>query len=292
MKTQQQTVQTLLEALPYIRRFNGCTMVVEIAGATLWSPGLASSFAGDVALLQLVGMKPVVVHPATDVPTHRGLVGLIGLHGAASTGVEALGESAWPSEGGHPQHGDGDGAAGHGDGDCAAARQPGVVSALKEHVAPPLDLAVDSLAHDVTLVVADLLGKGLVPVIACEGGGEPAGAAADTLAGRLAAAVAAEKLLILSDAGGLYDNDAFEPRIVSECDLAYVGLLQAAGVVEDDMVAAVGAARAALEAGVTSAHVIDGRVEHALLLEILTDAGCGTKITLHGKGAEKTLHIP
>ena len=78
---QQQTVQTLLEALPYIRRFSGSTMVVEIAGATLWSPGLKASFAGDVALLQLVGMKPIVVHPATDVPTHRGLVGLIGLHG-------------------------------------------------------------------------------------------------------------------------------------------------------------------------------------------------------------------
>ena len=92
---QQQTVQTLLEALPYIRRFSGCTMVVEIAGATLWSPGLKASFAGDVALLQLVGMKPIVVHPATDVPTHRGLIGLIGLHGGASVGLETRADAAW-----------------------------------------------------------------------------------------------------------------------------------------------------------------------------------------------------
>lgn len=259
---QQQTVQTLLEALPYIRRFTGCTMVVEIAGATLWSPGLTASFAGDIALLQLVGMKPVVVHPATDVPTHRGLIALIGLHGGTSVGLEAHGDSAWLSDADAHPHGQ------------------------------ALDLAPDSLAHDVELAVADLLGKDLIPVIACEGDGEPSSGAADTLVGGLAAALAAEKLLILSDAGGLYDNDAFEPRIVSECDLAYVGLLQAAGVVEHDMLTAVGAVRAALGAGVTSAHIIDGRVEHALLLEILTDAGCGTKITVQAKPAEKVLHIP
>jgi acetylglutamate kinase len=259
---QQQTVQTLLEALPYIRRFSGCTMVVEIAGATLWSPGLKASFAGDIALLQLVGMKPIVVHPATDVPTHRGLVGLIGLHGGASVGLETRADAAWLSDG--------------------EAHAGGEV----------LELTPDSLAHDVKLAVADLLAKGSIPVVACEGDGKPASEAADTLAGGLAVALAAEKVLILSDAGGLYDNDPFEPRIVSECDLAYVGLLQAAGVIEPDMMAAVGAVRVALEAGVTSAHIIDGRVEHALLLEILTDAGCGTKITLQGKAEEKVLHIP
>jgi acetylglutamate kinase len=258
---QQQTVQTLLEALPYIRRFSGCTMVVEIAGATLWSPGLKASFAGDVALLQLVGMKPIVVHPATDVPTHRGLIGLIGMHGGTSIGLESRAGAAWLSDEAYPG-------------------------------SPAPDLTVESLAHDVKLAAADLVGKGVMPVIACEGGGEPASEAADKLAGGLAAALSAEKVLILSDAGGLYDNDPYEPRIVSECDLACVGRLQAAGAIEHDMLAAVAAVRAALEAGVTSAHIIDGRVEHALLLEILTDAGCGTKITLQGRPEEKVAHIP
>jgi len=98
------------------------------------------------------------------------------------------------------------------------------------------------------------------------------------VAGELAAAVKAEKLVFLTDVGGVLDEDGFEQSVVSECDLAYLGALQGAGKITGGMLPKVAAVRRALEGGVTSAHIVDGRVAHAVLLEVLTDAGCGTKV--------------
>ena len=126
------------------------------------------------------------------------------------------------------------------------------------------------------------LAEANIPVVASVGADEKGAAYnvnADTVAGELAAALGAEKIIFLTDVEGVYEGQGGEVAPVSECDLAYHGALQAAGRITGGMIPKVAAVRRALEAGVASAHIIDGRVEHAVLLEILTDAGCGTKVT-------------
>jgi len=126
------------------------------------------------------------------------------------------------------------------------------------------------------------LAEANIPVVASVGAdenGEAYNVNADSVAGELAAALGAEKIIFLTDVEGVYEGLGGEVAAVSECDLAYLGALQAAGRISGGMIPKVAALRKALESGVASAHIIDGRVEHAVLLEILTDAGCGTKVT-------------
>jgi acetylglutamate kinase len=285
----QKTVKTLLEAMPYIRRFWGATVVLKYGGAAMTSPRLREQFAEDVVLLRLVGMKPIVVHgggPAisrhmtrlgmkpefvdghrvTDEETmevakmvlvgkvNKEIVGLIARHGGSAVGIS--GEDGRLLRVSPKQHTD------------AAGKE--------------VDLGYVGEVEEVNTEVLDLLAEANIPVVASVGAdddGEAYNVNADTVAGEIAAALHAEKIIFLTDVDGIYEDQGGDMTPVSECDLAYVGLLQAANVVEPDMMAAVGAVRMALEAGVTSAHIIDGRVEHAVLLEIMTDAGCGTKVT-------------
>lgn len=211
------TVRTLIEAMPWIRRFAGRVMVVQPSGVAARSPRLQRDLAADVALLRMVGMQPLV--------------------------VEAAG-------------------AGEGIAELVAGEGAKVVTLTLPEGAPAEDLLGE---------LPGLLGGEVVPVVA-------AGAAAVLAAGTLAARMQAEKLVLMSDSGGLVVEQALETVVLSECDLSTVGGLSAAGRVTGDVVDQLAAVRAALEHGVASAHILDGRVEHALLLEILTDAGCGTKI--------------
>jgi hypothetical protein len=217
---QLKTVQTLIEAMPWIRRFSGRVMVIQPAGVTAKSPRLRDLLAADVALLRMVGMQPVVVEDDT---TAQGFAALVEGHGAAPAALPAGGD----------------------------------------------------LAKGAAATVPDLLKSEKVPVLA-------AGDTPLRLAGEIAALLGAEKLVLMNDAGGICVEQAHETMILSECDLATVGALTAAGRVAPDVQPQLAAVRRALEAGVTSAHIIDGRVEHALLLEVLTDAGCGTKIVAAG----------
>ena len=146
----------------------------------------------------------------------------------------------------------------------------------------PVDLGFVGEVAEVDVSVLDLLAEANIPVVASVGAdenGEAYNVNADTVAGELAAALDAEKIIFLTDVEGVYEDQGGEVAPVSECDLSYLGALQAAGRITGGMIPKVAAVRKALESGVASAHVIDGRVEHAVLLEILTDAGCGTKVT-------------
>ncbi len=286
---QQKTVKTLLEAMPYIRRFWGTTLVVKYGGAAMTSPRLQDEFAEDMVLLRLVGMKPVVVHGGgAEVTRHLGrlgietrfvdghrvtdeatmevarmvlvgkvnkdIVGLINRHRGAAVGLS--GEDGGLLRVRPKQHVDAEG------NDVDLGRVGEVVS--------------------VNVDVLDLLSEQNIPVVASIGAdesGQPYNVNADTAAGEIAAALKAEKIVFLTDVDGIYEDQGADVAPISECDLAYVGALQAAGRIEGGMIPKVGAVRRALEAGVRSAHIIDGRVEHAVLLEILTDAGCGTKVT-------------
>ncbi|HQG03285.1 MAG TPA: acetylglutamate kinase [Thermoleophilia bacterium] len=286
---QQKTVKTLLEAMPYIRRFWGTTLVVKYGGAAMTSPRLQDEFAEDMVLLRLVGMKPVVVHGGgAEVTRHLGrlgietrfvdghrvtdeatmevarmvlvgkvnkdIVGLINRHRGAAVGLS--GEDGGLLRVRPKQHVDAEG------NDVDLGRVGEVVS--------------------VNVDVLDLLSEQNIPVVASIGAdesGQPYNVNADTAAGEIAAALKAEKIVFLTDVDGIYEDQGADVAPISECDLAYLGALQAAGRIEGGMIPKVGAVRRALEAGVRSAHIIDGRVEHAVLLEILTDAGCGTKVT-------------
>jgi acetylglutamate kinase len=285
----QKTVQTLLEAMPYIRRFWGATMVLKYGGAAMTSKHLQAQFAEDIVLLRLVGMRPVVVHgggpevtrhmqrlgmQATFVDGHRvtdedtlevarmvlvgkvnkEIVGLINRHGGSAVGIS--GEDGGLLQAAPKQHQDAEG--------------------------NDVDLGYVGEVTGVQVSVLELLARANIPVVASVASG-PDGAAynvnADTVAGEIAAALGAEKIVFLSDVEGVYEGQEDEPSVVSECDLAHLGALSAAGRITGGMVPKVAAVRRALEAGVKSAHIVDGRVEHAVLLEILTDAGCGTKVT-------------
>lgn len=284
----QKTVKTLLEAMPYLRRFRGATIVFKYGGAAMTSRSLQEQFAEDMVLLRLVGMKPVVVHgggpqisrhmrrlgmeprfvdghrvtdeAAMEVArmvlvgkVNKEIVGLINRHGGTAVGLS--GE----------------------DGRLLRVKP-------KQHLDPAgndVDLGFVGEVEQVDVSVLDLLAEANIPVVATVGAdasGEAYNVNADTVAGELAAALGAEKLIFLTDVEGIYEDQTGDPAPVSECDLAYLGALAASGRVTGGMAPKVAAVRRALEGGVTSAHIIDGRVEHAVLLEILTDAGCGTKV--------------
>jgi acetylglutamate kinase len=285
----QQAVKTLLEAMPYIRRFWGTTVVFKYGGAAMTSPRLKEQFAEDIVLLRLVGMKPVVVHGGgpeisrhmarlgmttefidghrvTDAATmevakmvlvgkvNKEIVGLISRHGGTAVGIS--GE----------------------DGRLLTV----MPKKHQDEAGNDVDLGFVGEIDEVDVSVLDLLAEANIPVVASVGAdenGEAYNVNADTVAGELAAALGAEKIIFLTDVDGVYDDRDGEVAPVSECDLAFLGALQAAGRVSGGMIPKIAAVRKALESGVASAHIIDGRVEHALLLEILTDAGCGTKVT-------------
>jgi acetylglutamate kinase len=283
------TVQTLVEALPYIRRFQGATMVIKYGGAAMTSAQLAEQFAKDVILLKLVGMRPIIVHGGgpeisrqmgrlgmepvfvdgqrvTDADTleiagmvlvgkvNKDIVGLINTHGGTAVGLSGQ------------------------DGRLIRAQ-------VKEHrdlEGNLVDLGFVGSVESIDTAVLELLADEMIPVVASVGAaadGQVFNINADSVAGDLAAAVGAEKIVFLTDVGGILEDDGFEQTVVSECDLAYVGALQGAGKISGGMLPKVAAVRRALEGGVASAHIVDGRVEHAVLLEVLTDAGCGTKVT-------------
>jgi acetylglutamate kinase len=286
---QQATVRTLLEAMPYIRQFWGTTIVLKYGGAAMTAHRLQDQFAEDMVLLRLIGMRPVVVHGGgpeisrqmkklgleprfvaghrvTDAATmeiakmvlvgkvNKDIVGLISRHGGSAVGISG--------EDGH-----------------LLTVKPKV---HRDEAGIEVDLGFVGEVTDVKTDVLELLATANIPVVASVGADENGAAFnvnADTVAGEIAAALHAEKILFLTDVDGIHEDSGDGQKPVSACDLAYLSALQADGTIGGGMIPKVAAVRRALEAGVGSAHIIDGRVEHAVLLEVLTNAGCGTKIT-------------
>jgi acetylglutamate kinase len=286
---QQATVRTLLEAMPYIRQFWGATIVLKYGGAAMTAHRLQDQFAEDMVLLRLIGMRPVVVHGGgpeisrqmkklglqprfvagqrvTDAETmeiakmvlvgkvNKDIVGLIGRHGGSAVGISG--------EDGH-----------------LLTVKPKV---HRDEVGVEVDLGFVGEVTKVNTDVLELLATANIPVVASVGADENGAAYnvnADAVAGEVAAALHAEKILFLTDVDGIHEDRGEGQKPVSACDLAYLAELQADGTIGGGMIPKVAAVRRALEAGVGSAHIIDGRVEHAVLLEVLTNAGCGTKIT-------------
>jgi acetylglutamate kinase len=276
-------VDVLLEALPYIRQFAGATIVIKYGGAAMTTPELKASFARDVALLKLVGMNPVVVHGGgpdisrysdrlglevrfvqglrvTDAPTMElvkmVLVGKINKEIVAQlhvAGVSAVG---------------------------LAGDDGGLIQAEKAS-SPDADLGFVGRVAGIDTMVLERLSD-FVPVVASVGvdpDGQSYNINADTVAGRLAAALGARRAIFLTDVEGILRNAGDPASLVSECRLADIREMAASGGVGDGMLPKLAAIADALESGVEAVQVIDGRVPHSVLVEIFTEAGIGTKIT-------------
>ncbi len=279
----ERRVAVLLEALPYIREFAGATVVIKYGGAAMTTPELKASFARDVALLKLVGMRPVVVHGGgPDISRYSDRLGLEvrfvqGLRVTDASTMELVkmvlvGKINKEIVG--QLHVAGVSAVGL-SGDDAR-----LITAAKE-ASPDADLGFVGRVEAIDPGVLTRLDE-FVPVVASVGvdaDGQSYNINADTVAGALAAALGARKAIFLTDVEGLYADVTDRSSLVSECDLATLEEMMASGAVGAGMIPKLRAVGDALRGGVEAAHIVDGRVPHSVLMELLTEAGIGTKIT-------------
>jgi acetylglutamate kinase len=277
----------LREALPWITRFHGQTIVIKYGGNAMIDEELQRSFAADVALLHFVGLRPVIVHgggPADHRSrgergvasrfvgglrvTDEVMIGVVhdALAGIVNPEVVALVEAA-----GAPAQGiigsDGPVLT------CTTASGP---------AGEDIGLVGEVSAVDVA-AIERVLADGRVPVIATLGrdaDGREHNVNADTAAGAVAAALGASKLVVLTDVPGLYRHfgDPERERLISVLGIEELEAMVAEDELSDGMRPKVAAVLAALHGGTPQAHILDGRVQHAVLIEIFTDEGIGTMI--------------
>jgi acetylglutamate kinase len=277
-----QRAGALVEALPYIQRFRGAVVVVKFGGHAMTDAALATTFAEDVVLLRSVGLKPVVVHGGgpqigemlerlgkdtafidglrvTDEETldvarmvlvgkvGRDIVGAINVHGALAVGL--------------------------------SGEDGGLITAA------PRDTALGFVGDVVSVqpgIVERLLAEDMIPVVSTigsDGKGQAYNINADTVAGALAGALDAEKVIYLTDVPGLLTDIDDDTSIVARADVADLEALIEDNTISGGMIPKVRACIDAVGAGAKSAHMLDGRIPHVLLLELFTDAGIGTMVT-------------
>ena len=278
--------KVLTEALPYIQKFTGRTVVVKYGGNAMADAALKRGFARDIVLMKLVGINPIVVHGGgpqigrllvalnmessfvdglrvTDNKTmdvvemvlgglvNKDIVNLLNRNGGRAVGVTGK------------------------DGDLIRARK----LQLKPQRADKDIGQVGEVARINTEVLETMTAGGFIPVIAPIGSdarGVSYNINADSVAGEIAAVLQAEKLMLLTNVAGVQDRAG---AVLGSLDTAEAARLMAAGVIGGGMLPKVECALSAVKRGVKRAHIIDGRVEHAVLLEIFTDEGVGTLIS-------------
>jgi acetylglutamate kinase len=282
-----QKARILSEALPFIRAFHASTLIIRFGGGAMADPALKEGFARDVALLQLVGMKPIIVHGGgwridqllqtmgVEIRRHRGmrvvdeptlnviemalgeinqeLVGLINRFGAKAVGLNGQ------------------------DGRFIHARRMALPHESGAGEPPNLGLVGDVERIDPDIIHL-LVSRGFIPVIMPIGVGTDGTAYhinSDIFAGQLARTLHAEKLILMTNVPGVVDRDGRLAFVLTASDAD--GLLRD-GAVQEDMQPRLIAALAAVREGVRSVHIIDGGVPNALLLEVLTNSGVGTAL--------------
>jgi len=283
MKTKIDTVKTLLEALPFIKEFRNQIVVIKYGGAAQTSETLKAKFAKDVLLMYLVGIRPVIVHGGgprinemlskLDIPTefmegqrvttpevmrivemvlcgeiNNEIVALLNSHGARAFGVNGK------------------------DAQFLTAKP-------KDEGKWGLTGVIDNVNAD---VIHRMIDEKFIPVIApiasdSETGHPGYNINADLAASKIAGAIGAKKVVFMTDTPGVLDG---EGKLLSSLTEAQVDALKADKTIYGGMVPKVDACIEAIERGVQKAHIIDGRIEHAILLELFTDEGIGTQITL------------
>jgi len=291
MKELIKKANILLESLPYIREFAGKTIVIKYGGSAMVSENLRSNFARDIIMLRYVGIKPVVVHGGgpqigktlekmgkktrfvrghrvTDDETmdvvemvlggkvNKEIVALIQKHGGKAVGLTGK------------------------DGGLFFAEKL-LIEETQEGDGPP-EIIDPGKVGQITSVHPEVIHRldegNFIPVIAPVGvdaEGNTYNINADSVAGALATALKAKKLLLMTDVPGITDEKG---DLVSSLDKKTLDQMGAAGVVHGGMIPKVDAATSCLQGGVSKVHIVDGRVDHAVLLEIFTQTGIGTEI--------------
>jgi len=282
----------LTEALPYIQRFTGRTIVVKFGGNAMVDEALQNSFARDIVLMKLVGMNPIVVHGGG--PQIGDLLDKLNIHsefvdGMRVTNSEAmdvvemvLGASVNKQIVNliNRNGGSAIGVTGK-DGQLINARQLKVTRNSPDMSAPEIiDIGhVGEVSSINTSVIDMLVNSDFIPVIAPIGvdkEGRSYNINADLVAGKIAEVVQAEKLMLLTNVSGMLDKQG---EVLTGLTTKQVDELIEDGTIYGGMLPKITCALDAVKGGVTSAHIVDGRVDHAVLLEIFTDEGVGTLIT-------------
>jgi acetylglutamate kinase len=274
--------ELLVEILPYIQRWQGKVVVIKYGGSAMTDGALGRRFAEDVVLMHQVGILPLVVHGGgpqigelmqrlgkepefrdglrvTDAETldiarmvlvgkvNRDIVGSINIHGPLAVGV--------------------------------SGEDGGLITAAARN--PELGFVGDVDSVDPTLLTK-LFAEGLIPVmstIGTDASGQAYNINADTVAGAVAEAIGAEKVVYLTDVEGLYEDFDNKDSLIGEISADELQTKLESGQITDGMIPKIEACVHAVNNGVTSAHLLDGRIPHVALLEIFTDAGIGTMIT-------------
>ena len=283
--------EILAQALPYIRKFHGKTIVIKYGGNAMTDPALQADFAEDVVLLKLVGMNPVVVHgggPQIENALNR--LGKKGefIQGMRVTDAETMEVVEWVL-GGEVQQ-DIVGLINQAGGKAVGltGRDGGMIRAQKLKM---LDNADPNVEHDVgqvgdilsidPSVVKALQDDAFIPVISPIGFGEnneSYNINADVVAAKLATVLKAEKLLMLTNISGVLNKDG---ELLTDLTARRIDELFADGTISGGMLPKIAGALDAAKSGVNAVHIIDGRVPHVLLLEILTEQAFGTMIRSH-----------
>jgi acetylglutamate kinase len=283
--------EILAQALPYIRRFHGKTIVIKYGGNAMTDPALQQDFAEDVVLLKLVGMNPVVVHgggPQIDEALNRlGKKGTF-IQGMRVTDEETMEVVEWVLGGEVQQDIVGLINAAGGKAVGLTGRDGGMIRARKLKM---VDKDDPSKEHDVgqvgeiesidPSVVKALQDDAFIPVVSPIGFGEANESYninADVVAAKLATVLRAEKLLMLTNIRGVLDKQG---ELLTELTSRRIDELIADGTISGGMLPKLAGAIDAAKSGVNAVHIVDGRVPHALLLEILTDQAFGTMIRSH-----------
>ena len=287
------TAQVLTEALPYIQQFHGHTVVIKYGGNAMIDEHLKNNFARDVVLMKLVGINPIIVHGGgpqigdllnklgieskfvsgmriTDADTmdvvqmvlgglvNKEIVSLINTHGGRAVGITGK------------------------DGGLLKARKLST-QAIDADTEEAIDIGQVGEITEVNVdVLETLTASRFIPIIAPIGVGEDGESYninADIVAGKVAEALSASKLVLLTNTPGILDADH---KTLSGLSKADVESLISKGIINEGMLPKVECALSAVSSGVSSVQIIDGRVPHALLLEIFTDSGVGTQILADG----------
>ena len=299
------TSQVLTEALPYIRRFHGTTVVIKYGGNAMTEEALKDSFAADVVLMKLVGINPVVIHGGgpqigdllarlnieskfvngmrvTDSATmdvvqmvlgglvNPDIVSLINTHGGRAVGIT-----------------------GKDDNMIQAEKMPMTIASSDAGASAPeiIDIGhVGSITNVQVDLLDSLVQSAFIPVIApiwVGQDGESYNINADIVAGAVAQALGAEKLVLLTNTPGILDANK---ETISSIQKTEVEALIADGTISEGMLPKVECALDAVSEGVNSVTIVDGRVPHALLLEVFTDSGVGTQILSEQATSPDTHH--
>jgi len=291
MKQLIEKARVLMEALPYIKTFNGRTIVIKYGGHAMVDETLKESFAKDVVMLKYIGINPVIVHGGgpqigqmlkslgkeakfvqgirvTDQETMDVVEMVLGgkLNKEIVAGINRCGGRAIGLSGK--------------DGNLILGRKMEMRAVNPETLASEIiDVGLAGEVEKINPEIVTLLDRGnFIPVIApvgCGIHGETFNINADLVAGEVAAALKAEKLILLTDVEGVKDKDG---KLISNIDAEEIPARIADGTITGGMIPKLNCCLKALRGGVRKVHIIDGRVEHACLLEIFTDHGIGTEI--------------